>query len=257
MPWSSKNILKANEAGDRVLEYSPVKFELGTPPQALDYLDAKTRGADFRMSDVVAVQTGIEKMEQDSYEEGIENRALEKLKEIQEQAYQEGYKLGLDEGMKKAFEENSFRIESSLKEMSQIIQTLKSMKTDICHFNETHIVQLLFNMASKIAMSHLEYEQKPVVEAIRQAVELAQGEENVVIHVSDQQMAFLEELQSQRTVDLDFMKKVKLVANPDIKPGGCIIETNYGEVDSRVEQRVEQLWSQLKENLPRVKHTLS
>lgn len=256
MPWFSKSILKANEAADRVLEYSPTKFELGTPPQALDYLDAKKRGADFRMSDVVAVQTGIEKMELDSYEERIENRALEKLKEIQEQAYQEGYKLGLDEGTKKAFDENSFRIESSLKEMSQIIQALKNMKVDICHFNESHMVQLLFNMASKIAMAHLEYEEKPVVEAIRQAVELAQGEENVVIHVSEKQMAFLEELQSQKSVELDFMQKVKLIGNPDIKPGGCIIETNYGEVDSRVEQRTEQLWNQLKENLPRVKNKL-
>jgi flagellar assembly protein FliH len=256
MPWSSKSILKASEATDHVLEYSPIKFELGTPPQALQYLDAKKHGSDFRMSDVVAVQTGVEKMELDSYEERIEMRALEKLKEVQERAYQEGYGLGLDEGRKKAFEEHARRIEENLNEMSSVIQSLKNMKVDICQFNETHMVQLLFNMASKIAISHLEYDQKPVVEAIRQAVELAQGEENVIVHVSEKQLAFLEELQKKNSVEYDFIQKVKFVSNADISPGGCIIETNYGEVDSRVEQRVERLWDQLKDSLPRVKDKL-
>jgi flagellar assembly protein FliH len=256
MPWSSKSILKKDEAVEKVLEYNPVKFELGTPSQALGYLETKKRGADFRMNDVIRVQTGVEKIEEESYEERIEIRALEKLKEVQEQAYQEGYKLGLDEGQKRAFEEHAKVIDESLTEMSEIVNNLKNMKKDICSFNEAHMVKLLFYMASKIAQNHLEYEQQPVIEVIRNAVELAQGEENVIIHVSEKQMGFLEDLQAQKKVEFEFLAKVKFVANPDISMGGCIIETNYGEVDARVEQRVEQLWTNLKENLPRVKDKL-
>ncbi len=256
MPWSSKSVLKKSEALEKVLEYSPTKFQLGTPVQALDYLETKRRGADFRMNDVIRVQTGVEKIEQDSYEERIENRALEKLKVIQEQAYEEGYKLGLEEGHKRAFEEHSKMIQDNINEMSKIVTTLKNMKKDMSSFNEAHLIQLLFHMASKLAVDHLEYDQQPLVEVIRQSVELAQGEENITLHLSDKQMKFIEDLQSQKKVEFDFMDKVKLVANPEITPGGCIIETNYGEVDARVEQRIEKLWTNLKENLPRVKTKL-
>lgn len=256
MPWSNKSVLKKADAAEKVLEYSPTKFQLGTPAQALDYLETKKRGADFRMNDVIRVQTGVEKIEQDSYEERVENRALEKLKVIQEQAYQEGYKLGLEEGQKRAFDENEKLIQESLNELSQVITSLKNMKKDMCHFNEAHLVQLLFHMASKLAQDHLEYEQQPVVEVIRQAVELAQGEENVIVHLSEKQMSFIENLQSQKKVEFDFLDKVKLVGNQGITPGGCIIETNYGEVDARVEQRIEKLWANIKENLPRVKTKL-
>lgn len=256
MPWFNKSVLKKADAVENVLEYSPTKFQLGTPSQALDYLDTKKRGADFRMNDVIRIQTGVEKIEQDSYEERIETRALEKLKTIQEQAYQEGYKLGLEEGNKRAFDENLKLIQDSVNEMSQIITTLKNMKTDMSHFNEAHMIQLLFQMASKLAQDHLEYDNQPLVEVIRQAVELAQGEENVIVHLSDKQMSFIETLQSQKKVEFDFLDKVKLVANPEITPGGCIIETNYGEVDARVEQRIQKLWDNLKENLPRVKTKL-
>ena len=256
MPWFNKSVLKKADATDSVLEYSPTKFQLGTPTQALDYLETKKRGADFRMNDVIRIQTGVEKLEQDSYEERIETRALEKLKTIQEQAYNEGYKLGLEEGEKRAFDENSKLIQASLSEMSQVVTALKNMKKDIISHNEAHMVQLLFHMASKLAQDHLEYDHQPLVEVIRQAVELAQGEENVTIHLSDKQMAFIENLQSQKKVEFDFLDKVKLVGNAEITPGGCVIETNYGEVDARVEQRIEKLWTNLKENLPRVKPKL-
>lgn len=256
MPWFNKSVLKKADANDSVLEYSPTKFQLGTSSQALDYLETKKRGADFRMNDVIRVQTGVEKIEQDSYEERIETRALEKLKTIQEQAYAEGYKLGLEEGEKRAFDENAKLIQDSLQEISQIVTALKTMKKDIISHNEAHMVQLLFHMASKLAQHHLEYDHQPLVEVIRQAVELAQGEENVIVHLSEKQMAFIENLQSQKKVEFDFLDKVKLVANTEITPGGCIIETNYGEVDARVEQRIEKLWTNLKENLPRVKPKL-
>jgi flagellar assembly protein FliH len=256
MPWFNKSVLKKADASEQVLEYNPTKFQLGAPSQALDYLETKKRGADFRMNDVIRVQTGVEKIEQDSYEERIENRALEKLKTIQEQAYQEGYKLGLDDGAKRAFDENQKVIQASVSEMSQIISALKNMKKDLCHFNEAHMVQMLFHLASKLAQEHLEYENQPIVEVIRQAVDLAQGEENVTVHISEKQMSFIENLQSQKKVEFDFLDKIKLISNPEITPGGCIIETNYGEVDSRVEQRIEKLWTNLKENIPRVKNKI-
>jgi flagellar assembly protein FliH len=130
------------------------------------------------------------------------------------------------------------------------------MKKDLCHFNEAHMVQMLFHLASKLAQEHLEYENQPIVEVIRQAVDLAQGEENVTVHISEKQMSFIENLQSQKKVEFDFLDKIKLISNPEITPGGCIIETNYGEVDSRVEQRIEKLWTNLKENIPRVKNKI-
>ena len=61
------------------------------------YLEKKKeKGSDFRMSDVIKVQTGIQKIETHMSEEDIENRVLARLKEVQETAFQEAYQLGLD-----------------------------------------------------------------------------------------------------------------------------------------------------------------
>ncbi len=86
-----------------VLEFVPVRFDLGTPSRPLNYLAEKGKGSDFRMNDAVRVQTGIDEVERINEEGKVEVAALEKLKEIQEDAYQEAYKLGLEEGHKKGF----------------------------------------------------------------------------------------------------------------------------------------------------------
>lgn len=255
MPWS-KSVLKKTEAKEQVLEYNPVKFELGTPSAAMDYLQAKKHGSDFRMSDVVRQQTGVEELELQSDEQRVEDRAMEKLKEIQENAYKEGYNLGLDEGRKKAFEEHGQEISERLAEMTHLLQSIANMKKEILGHNEAHMMQLLFHMASKLAQTHLEYDHEPLINILKQAVELAQGEESVTVHVSKAQIEFLETLKSQQKVEFDFLNKVKLIANETMTPGGCIVETNYGEVDASVEQRVQQLWNNLKENMPRVKPKL-
>lgn len=256
MPWS-KSILKKQEASEQVMEYSPVNFQLGTPSQALNYLETKKHGSDFRLSDVVRQQTGIEEIEQQNDEQRVEDRALEKLKEIQEGAYQEGYKLGLDEGRKQAFESHAKEIATRLNEMKQLLHELTAMKKEILSHNEAHIIQLLFHMSSKLAQTHLEFDSEPLLNTIKSALELAQEQENIIIHVSDQQIQFLEKLKTEGKVEFDYLEKVKIIANSTIAPGGCIVETNYGEVDAQIEQRIEQLWSHLKENMPRVKTKLT
>jgi flagellar assembly protein FliH len=255
MQWS-KNVLPKETNENKVLEFVPQKFDLGTPAQAVDYLKTKKEGSDFRMSDVIRVQTGIEQIEKVSEEEKVEARALEKLKEIQEGAYKEAYELGLDEGRKKAFQEYSAQIEEHLAQFGGLIQSMTTMKEQMLGFNESHLVQLMFHMASKIAHQHLEDNNPAIIEIIRNSVTLAQDEEEIVIRVSPQQYEFLEVLKRESNREYDFLKKIKLEPSNDVESGGCVVETNYGEVDARLQQRVEQLWQGLADLMPKVKTKL-
>jgi flagellar assembly protein FliH len=255
MQWS-KNFLRKDAAENKVLEFVPQKFELGTPNEAHEYLKSKKHGSDFQMSDVIRAQTGVDKIERVSEEEKIENRVLEKLKEIQEQAYKEAYQLGLDEGRIKAFEEFSAHIEENLKNFGALIKNIETLKIQMLNFNESHLVKLMYHMASRIAHTHLENNNLAIVEIIKTSVSLAQDEEEITVRVSDEQYNFLEQLKLETKREYDFLKKIKIEPSNQVSSGGCIVETNYGEVDARVEQRTRQLWEGLSDNLIKVKNKL-
>ncbi|MGZ3771461.1 MAG: FliH/SctL family protein [Bdellovibrio sp.] len=261
MPWSnsrfSRSVLSKEVAEKTVLEFVPVRFDLGTPEQALDYLAEKSKGSDFRMNEAIRVQTGIDQYEQKNEAEKVEEAALEKLKEIQENAYQEAYALGLEEGRKKAFEKVSAEISERMDELDGLLNGIKDLKNEMVTFNESHLVQLVFHMASRLAQAELQGNNEAIIKILRDAVGLSQDEENITVRVSQSQFDFLEELKKETSREFDFVKKIRFEPSAEVADGGCIVETNYGEVDARIEQKVEQLWSSLTENMPKVKDRIA
>jgi flagellar assembly protein FliH len=111
----------------------------------------------------------------------------------------------------------------------------------------------MFQMASRLAKTELVNNNEAIVQVLRDAVGLAQDEENVTVRVSPTQFEFLETLKKETGREFEFIKKMKFEPDQEIADGGCIVETNYGEVDARIEQRMQQLWSVLSENMPKVK----
>jgi len=252
MPWS-KAILPKIAAKAVVLEYVPKKFELGASKQALDYLDQKKRGADFRMNETLRIQTGVDEIEKATEVEKVEARALDLMKEVQESAYKEAYDLGLNEGHKEAFTKYSREIEEKLAALETLLKSMEEAKKELINYNEAHFVQLTFQIATKIAGAEVEKNDQNLIEILRGAVSLAQDEENVTVRVAAEQHEFVEAIKKQSGRQFEFLKKIKFEPSSEISKGGCVVETNYGEVDARLEQRVQSLWNTLAENIPKVK----
>lgn len=234
------------------MEFQPQKLDLGTPVPALEYLQNK-QGSDFRMNEHVQVHTGVNKLEQESDDERVERRALEKLAEIQEGAYQEAYQLGLDEGRQKAFGDVSEMIKQKMSDLEILLKSIDHMKSELLAHNESHIVRLLYHMANRLAAATLEQDDNAVLEVLKSAVSLAQAEEEVRVQMNPDQIEFIEELRKQTGREFEFMKKIRFESNAEIRRGGCVVETNYGEIDARVETRVQKLWESLADAIPKVK----
>ncbi len=240
-----------------ILSYVPKQIEYGTPDSALGYLREKEKGSDFIMSDVLRQTTGVDAIEKMSEETKIENKVLEKLSLIQEEAYQKAYQLGLDEGLKKAFAEKTNKINFDLNELENLMNQINVLKEELVKQNEAHIVQLVYDIARRIAFDHIEEKPEIVISVIKNAIEMAQADEDVNVLVAASQVEFLEKMKAQTGREFEFLRKVKFQVSDQVTSGGCIIETNFGVVDARIEERVNKLWSEMKQALPRVKSPIS
>jgi flagellar assembly protein FliH len=256
MPWS-RSVLKKDKTGSVVMEFIPIKFELGTSEQALSYLEQKKIGSDFRMSDALRTQTGIDEIEKVAEQNRIEEKALVKLKDIQESAYKEAYNLGLEEGKKESFQKYNEDIEIKLNQLEELLSKISVLKTELEGQNEAHFIKLIFEIASKIAYQKIENDSGVIVEILRLSTNLAQQEESIVVRVAQNQFQFLEDLKNETNREFEFIKKLKFEPDKDIVAGGCVILTNYGEIDARVQERVQKLWEQLSEAAPKVKEKLA
>lgn len=254
MRWSK--VLRSDSTQEQkdqstVLDFKPRQFDFGTPQMALDYLEQKKQGSDFVMSDVLRKTTGVEKIEKNTEEQKIEAAVLAKISEIQKQAYDEGFKLGHEEGSKEAFENKSQELQLGIDQIKKLLENLNELKKDLVHQNERHIITLIYNLAEKIAFDQIEKKPEVIMNIITKAIEQAQLEEDIHVSVSSEQLQFIEELRQSQQEKFEVLKNVKIAGSDDIKPGGCVIETNYGIIDAQVRERTEKLWQELYTLMPK------
>ncbi|MBX3016630.1 MAG: flagellar assembly protein [Bdellovibrionaceae bacterium] len=248
--------IRFSETSAKVMAFEPPVFELGIPQVALDTAERQQQGSRFRLSELTRQQTGLHDLERAQFEELVETRAAERLKEIQEAAYREAFDLGMVEGRKEAFQQNEVIIKEKLAHLDMLMVSFERIKTEMMEYNEAHLVQLAFHIAKRLASHEISVTPEATLNILRQAVEVAQSEEELTVMVAPDQLAFLEELKTQTGRELEFMKKLKFEPDPSVGHGGCVIRNNYGEIDSRFEERVGKLWDALKESLINVKPEL-
>lgn len=248
--------IDAKSSEFRVLQYEMPRFDLGIPSVALGAMEDEKKSSSFQLAEVVKNKTGVKQLELQNLETEVERRVLTKLAEIQEGAYKEAFDLGRREGLEEAYNRLSEKINKSLESLDALTSSISNLKTELKAENESHLVQLAFQMASQLAAHEISIEPNSTLEIIKQAVEMAQSEEEIVIKVSPEHLEFLEALRKETKRELEFLKRTKFEADPEVGVGGCVVITNYGEIDSRFQERVSRLWDSLKDGLVKVKKQL-
>jgi flagellar assembly protein FliH len=247
-----KSIIKAQNSGTTTFEYKPRDLEPQASTVAKSFVSEDAFiSTDFVISELVSKQAGISQLADDAHRDKIHEQVLEKVKEFQEKAYQEGYDLGQVEGSEKAFQECKTDLLSQLKGLEDLLKRIEDLKVQLLKDNEATLVRLVFLTAKKIALKDLEEHREAVVKILKDVVGEVQSDERVVVRLNAQDLLFIEGLQEKGEQKIESLMRVKFIVDDNIKPGGCLIETEYGNVDATLEERVERTWQTLQGRIPK------
>jgi flagellar assembly protein FliH len=195
---------------------------------------------------------GIDKIYKNRIDTIVQKAVLERLKQVQEEAYKKGFDLGRQEGRVEAIREASTQIESDIRSFGELILNLQSQYQQLAKLNEGRLVELVFKIASRLAAKTLEYDTQAITEVVRQAVESVSSQDKVTIQIHPSLIQFFEELKTHSGREYDFLKSVDMEPNESISIGGCVVRTQFGEIDAQFETRMENLWQSLKHVIPQV-----
>jgi flagellar assembly protein FliH len=144
-----------------------------------------------------------------------------------------------------------------LQHLEELLQSFERLKADLIACNEAQIVRLTYYMAKRLVYDEISARPEVVIEAVRQALMAAQSDENVTVRVSPSDLAFIDGIKEKLGKEFDNVKRLKFEAGNDVSSGGCVVETNYGDVNATLEQRLSRVWQQLNEKLPKPSDVMS
>ena len=235
-----------------VLNYEAKKIDMDMPRSARQFVGEQppNTGHNFIIDELISKQTGIFEKEKMKIEQAIDDKVIEKLKDIQEKAYKEAYELGLEEGKKLAYDNNQEAIKFHLAEMITLFENLKIMKQDILNKNEGVFVDMIYFIAEKVVMEHVQKSETTTKEVIKQVIDSLDVKEDIAVRLNQEDFAIMQNLMGENSQEAEIFKKLKFYADPEIQKGGCMFETNHGLVDATLEERIAKLWTLLNQTKP-------
>ncbi len=235
--------VKNTEVAQEAAPFTPPEIKSGPAPFARDYVSSK-QSTSFVMSDVVKIQSGVQKLESAKLEFDVQTLVDRRLKELTKTAHDAGFSEGKEAGHNQAFQEAKIEFDAQLVELKAVVDDLRTLKTQLLKQNENHLVKLTFSIAKRILFSEVQTQPEVALKAIEAAVEEAQTEEKIKLHLNPDMINLIKKMAVN-----NLPEGTEFVEDSTLSLGSCIVETDHGTIDSKIEERVEKLWSQIESRL--------
>ncbi|NMB16869.1 MAG: hypothetical protein GX980_07125, partial [Firmicutes bacterium] len=169
--------------------------------------------------------------------------AADKAAEKEETAFRQGYQRGLAEGKKQFLAQ----IEGQLEKLEMILQEAVSVRQAAMELAEEDLIKLSLLIAEKIVRKEIQLDSEVAKRVLTEAISYLGGATKIFVRVNRRDLPTLEEGEDEiRRLFLE-AKAITFVEDESIQPGGCIIETDLGRIDARLETRLDLMKKELLE----------
>ena len=248
-------IIKSEEATKKVTDYNAKKITHETPKRVhpSNEFQAEYTGhaGSFRMDELLKERTGIGEKRQKEIMDEVEITVIDRLKKVEEDAYQKAYELGREEGTEEGLQKAEGLVAQKIESLDQIMSQLNDLRKQMIIENEAAIVSLCYQLASKIALRNISEDPGYIMDAIENLIDSMQSDTNINLKVSNEDFDFIEQFKDRDLKTKDMFAKLKVYRENDLQHGECILESNHGVVNASMEERISKLWQSLSENLPK------
>jgi len=155
--------------------------------------------------------------------------------EIEEQVYQKGFR----EGKKAGIEFQHERVASAGQGLEQAIAHIQNLSQEIYDTIEQEVVELSLAIARKVVCQEVKTNKDIVVCVAKEALSRVEVPGKIKIRLNPADLQFIKETQEQISTLLQHVDNVTFEAEESISSGGCLIETNLGEIDARIENQLQ------------------
>lgn len=169
----------------------------------------------------------------------IYNTEVEKAKEV---GHKEGYEAGFNEGTNE-----SMRLVERIHVMiNKIVEKRQEILVEV----ESQVVELTLLMVRKVVKVLSENQKSIVINNALQALKKIRGRGDVVIRVNMQDLALSSEHIGSFIEALERRGNITLAEDSSIEPGGCVIETDFGEIDARISSQLNEIEGRIRDLMP-------
>lgn len=190
---------------------------------------------------------------EDSFKRSMANgQFIEEVKEKPEVNGQEAYNEGFAKGEREALELGKRMTEPLLTSLRKAVSELEEVKKEICFNAEKETVELALAIAKKIVSHEISTNKNLILNVVKEALKKVEDHDKINIKINPLDYEACRNAEYEISDLIDNTQGITFEEDEKIGRGGCIIETNLGDIDARIEKQInvveETLRAELKKN---------
>ncbi len=190
----------------------------------------------FDQSNVNKAKVGVKELLKDTLD-----KAKRQATDIKAHAQKQGYDEGYAESFKKGEDASREEFQPFLKTIEGLISDLTSFRKDMYDKGEREMVEMVVGLAKKVIHFEFSTRDDAVQEMIRLAVQSVLDRESMVIKINPTDKGYAESFRPELHHLFSEIKNITFEAHSGVERGGCVVETNFGVVDARIDKLGEQM----------------
>jgi len=181
-------------------------------------------GSDNTMS-IAGLEAQKEKLRKEA-EDIVKNAEL-RAAQIEKEAYDKGFAAGQQEGNE--------LVAAKGVEAAALLESIQEERKSLYGKYEADIVELLKAMVEKIVNHEVSVNPRVIPACLRMALSHVIENSVVKVHINSEDFSRIRELGLVNQELLEGFKQLELIEDQAISRGGCLLETEFGEIDATIE----------------------
>ncbi len=151
------------------------------------------------------------------------------------------YEKGFAQGEKDGFEMGSKKVEKILDRILGTLQDMVAYRQEFIKKYEKEMLHLIRAIAEKVVRVAVRVDNQIVRETILEAFSFAADRSEVIVRVNPEELEYVKEIRPEFFDRISELKSITIESDPSITRGGCFMETTFGNVDARLETRLQKI----------------
>jgi len=176
----------------------------------------------------------------------IENEVRQTLEAERKDARDKGKEEGKEDG----FAEGKAEVDRLIERTQTVLERAQDKRGEILAETEQQIVDLVLLISRKVIKVISENQKNVIISNVIQALRKVKSKGDVIIRVNMSDLELATEHKQDFIKLLEGAKSIQVVEDSSVDLGGCIIETEFGEIDARISSQLAELESKILEISP-------
>lgn len=163
---------------------------------------------------------------------------------------EESRRSGFDQGHAEGYERGQAEVDRLIERMHKILEAVMQRREEILQDTESQIVELVILMCRKVIKILSENQKNVIMANTLAALKKVKTRGNVTLRVN------LEDVKLATANIEEFIKHVEnvqgitILEDSAVEKGGCIVETDFGQIDARISSQLTELENKILEVSP-------